>query len=136
MSSGGSLCAVSAGCVMCATCSNAAARCFHSLPCAVLCGLLQDPRDAVANTVRSGSAQVDVVWRPVGLSHRDFPDVIAGPLTSKPLVLLVNGNTASASEVLAGEEALSRIGGQEVVGSTACIQRGALCAVTGGCGSC
>lgn len=67
-----------------------------------MAALFQDPRDAVANTVRSGSAQVDVVWRPVGLSHRDGPDVIAGPLTSKPLVLLVNGNTASASEVLAG----------------------------------
>lgn len=65
--------------------------------------VLQDPNQAVANTVRSGSAQVDVVWRPSGLSHSSWPDVAAGPLTSKPLVLLVNSNTASASEVLAGE---------------------------------
>lgn len=57
----------------------------------------------MANTVRSGSAQVDVVWRPSGLSHSAWPDVMAGPLTSKPLVLLVNSNTASASEVLAGK---------------------------------
>ncbi len=63
---------------------------------------MQDPSDAVANTVRSGSTQVDVVWRPSGLSRTAWPDVMAGPLTSKPLVLLVNSNTASASEVLAG----------------------------------
>lgn len=74
--------------------------CVFAVCCA---GLLQDPGDAVANTVRSGSAQVDVVWRPVGLSHSAWPDVMAGPLTCKPLVLLVNSNTASASEVLAGE---------------------------------
>jgi C-terminal processing protease CtpA/Prc len=64
--------------------------------------VLQDPSHAVANTVRSGSTQVDVVWRPSSLSHSAWPDVMAGPLTSRPLVLLVNGNTASASEVLAG----------------------------------
>jgi carboxyl-terminal processing protease len=56
----------------------------------------------VANTVRSGSSVVDVVWRPSGLPPTAWPDVMAGPLTSKPLVLLVNSNTASASEVLAG----------------------------------
>lgn len=58
----------------------------------------------MANTVRSGSSQVDVVWRPSGLSHTAWPDLMAGPLTSKPLVLLVNSNTASASEVLAGKQ--------------------------------
>lgn len=61
----------------------------------------------MANTVRSGSPQVDVVWRPAGLSPVAWPDLMAGPLTSKPLVMLVNSNTASASEVLAGEGALS-----------------------------
>lgn len=66
----------------------------------------QDPGSAVANTVRSGSSQVDVVWRPSGLSHTAWPDLMAGPLTSKPLVLLVNSNTASASEVLAGRPAV------------------------------
>eukprot|EP00882_Tetradesmus_deserticola_P003170 GHRQ01003361.1.p2 GENE.GHRQ01003361.1~~GHRQ01003361.1.p2 ORF type:complete len:167 (+),score=83.83 GHRQ01003361.1:3-503(+) len=56
----------------------------------------------VAETVRSGSSLVDVVWRPAGLSPASWPDVLAGPLTSKPLVLLVNASSASASEVLAG----------------------------------
>lgn len=64
----------------------------------------QDPTHAVAETVRSGSSLVDVVWRPSGLSPTAWPDLMAGPLTSKPLVLLVNSNTASASEVLAGED--------------------------------
>jgi C-terminal processing protease CtpA/Prc len=59
----------------------------------------------VAETVRSGSSLVDVVWRPAGLSPASWPDVLAGPLTSKPLVLLVNSNSASASEVLAGADA-------------------------------
>lgn len=62
----------------------------------------QDPTAAVAETVRSGSSLVDVVWRPSGLPPGAWPDLMAGPLTSKPLALLVNGNTASASEVLAG----------------------------------
>lgn len=64
---------------------------------------MQDPTQAVASTVRSGTNQVDVVWRPSGLSPSAWPDLLAGPLTSKPLVLLVNANTASASEVLAGQ---------------------------------
>lgn len=62
----------------------------------------QDPTQTVASTVRSGSNQVDVAWRPSGLSSAAWPDLMAGPLTSRPLVLLVNSNTASASEVLAG----------------------------------
>jgi C-terminal processing protease CtpA/Prc len=68
----------------------------------------QDPTHAVANTVRSGTAQVDIVWRPSSLSHNAWPDVMAGPLTSKPLVMLVNSNTASASEVLAGAAGFGR----------------------------
>ena len=80
------------------------------MPSAALCisqavaflACLQDPMSPVAETVRSGSSLVDVVWRPAGLSPASWPDVLAGPLTSKPLVLLVNSNSASASEVLAG----------------------------------
>ncbi|WIA08921.1 hypothetical protein OEZ85_008338 [Tetradesmus obliquus] len=67
-----------------------------------IASLFQDPMSPVAETVRSGSSLVDVVWRPAGLSPASWPDVLAGPLTSKPLVLLVNSNSASASEVLAG----------------------------------
>lgn len=86
-----------------------ALQAFINRTCAGVCCVLQDPRDAVANTVRSGSTQVDVVWRPSGLSRTAWPDVLAGPLTSKPLVLLVNSNTASASEVLAGAQTATSV---------------------------
>lgn len=63
----------------------------------------QDPSRPVAETVRSGDGVVDVVWRGSSLPAGGWPDVLTGPLTSKPLALLVNRSTASASEVLAGE---------------------------------
>lgn len=61
--------------------------------------LLKDGQE-IAETVRTGSF-VDNVWRVGTLSKEIFPN-LPGQLTDKPIVLLLNGSTASASEVLAG----------------------------------
>ncbi|GBF93173.1 histone-lysine N-methyltransferase [Raphidocelis subcapitata] len=65
---------------------------------------LPPPAD-IAETVRAGSPQViDSVFRAGELSPEVFPEAAAapGPLTNRPLAVIVNASSASASEVLAG----------------------------------
>lgn len=54
----------------------------------------------IAETIRNEQV-IDNVWNAGRLSTEIFPD-LPGPLTSRPVVVLVNSSTASASEVLSG----------------------------------
>ena len=63
--------------------------------------MLLDSPDVVAMTVRNAEV-VDTVFRTGSLPRQIFPDLPAAKLTARPLVLLVNHGSASASEVLTG----------------------------------
>ena len=76
--------------------------------------LFLEPATRVAQTVRTGVTGpplVDATWSSgsgmVGVAYptggMSGDALAAGPLTTRPVALLVNRSTASASEVLAGE---------------------------------
>eukprot|EP00877_Chromochloris_zofingiensis_P000051 jgi/Chrzof1/10046/Cz04g25070.t1 len=62
--------------------------------------LFLDPSLNIAETVRNEQV-IENVWTSASLGHDFYPEV-PGPLTSRPVVVLVNKSSASASEVLAG----------------------------------
>jgi C-terminal processing protease CtpA/Prc len=72
--------------------------------------LFLEPAQRVAQTVRSGGVQgqpavIDTTWTAGSFSAEAYTQealAVPGPLTNRPLVLLVNRSSASASEVLAG----------------------------------
>ncbi|GIL48895.1 hypothetical protein Vafri_5312 [Volvox africanus] len=57
--------------------------------------------DVIAKTIRGPEEVVDTVWQVGNLPYEVFPS-LPGRLASKPVVLLVNRSTASASEVFTG----------------------------------
>lgn len=62
---------------------------------------------------------IDQEWRSATLAAEIKPDLPKGPLTTRPLALLVNRLSASASEVLAGEgTALEGAGERRPAGPT------------------
>ncbi|KXZ50678.1 hypothetical protein GPECTOR_15g362 [Gonium pectorale] len=63
--------------------------------------LFLSPGDVVAKTIRGPEEVVDTVWQVGSLPEDVFPS-LPGRLAVKPVVLLGNRSTASASEVFAG----------------------------------
>ncbi|MDP3994759.1 MAG: S41 family peptidase [bacterium] len=76
-------------------------------------GYLEGAVDIYGEFVKTGS--VGVIEERANGNRKEFKTNRIGKLTSMPLVVLVNGGSASASEILAG--ALSDVGRAELVGT-------------------